>query len=107
MRLGGTILPCAFFGRSPAYWLQLADGSRLLHFFSARWRHAQQRHLGSYQWLLFLDSDTYVLRDQPLEPFLNFPEDVVLHIRQVWQATAAARTEAGAGGNSHWLQGNR
>lgn len=60
----------------------LADGSQIQHFFTARWHHFQQRHLGSYQWLLMLDGDAFALNmSQSLDKFLAAPEDVVLHIR--------------------------
>lgn len=63
-------------------WTTLADGSSLQHFFTARWHHFQQRHLGNYQWLLVVDGDTSVLNmSRSLDEFLATPEDLLLHIR--------------------------
>lgn len=65
-------------------WESLPDGARIDHFFSARWRHLQQRHLGNYQWVLMLDGDVGALNmSQSLDKFLAAPEDVLLHIRCV------------------------
>lgn len=75
----GPLLPPV---RSKPDWEKLADGARLGHFFTARWHHLQQRHLGNYQWLLMLDGDIGVVNmSRSLDKFLEFPEDIIFHLR--------------------------
>ncbi|GAB4822345.1 hypothetical protein N2152v2_009391 [Parachlorella kessleri] len=72
-------------------WSVLRDGSRLHHFYTARWHHLQQRLLGRYQWLLHIDGDMHALNmSRPLERFLQAPEDILLHIREQYEVTASA-----------------
>ncbi len=74
------------------FYLQIAQTSKLVHFFSARWldlvtSDVWRRH----KWVLHLDGDSIFLNfNKSLEAYTSMPEDVILQLRLNKEVTAAA-----------------